>query len=135
MDPPNAVDATALVAPAAWLDRCTQGPGTKTLAYVCPIDHRTIALFERELWSENPLQPPGEVAPDDAVLAADRTSTHGELWPTRPCRRRLDIDAETTVALRAPMTTAGAVVVGLLAPCGPVRLVFGGNELRISLLP
>jgi acyl-CoA synthetase (AMP-forming)/AMP-acid ligase II len=130
MDPPNAVDATALVAPAAWLDRYTQGPGTKGLAYGGPVDDPTIAQFERELWSENPLQPPGEVAPDDAVLAADRTYTHGELMAeSGRVVADYDIDAETTVALRAPMTTAGAVVVGLLAPMRTgATVVFGGNE-------
>ncbi len=130
MDPPNAVDATALVAPAAWLDRYTQGPGTKGLAYGGPVDDPTIAQFERELWSENPLQPPGEVAPEDNVLAADRTYTHGELMAeSGRVVADYDIGAETTVALRAPMTTAGAIIAGLLAPMrAGATVVFGGDE-------
>ncbi|MBV0900634.1 class I adenylate-forming enzyme family protein [Haloarcula salina] len=117
LDPPAAVDATALVAPAAWLDRYALGPGTKGLAYGGPVEDPTIAQFERELWSENPLQPPGELAPDDALLAADRIYTHGELLAEgRRVAADYEFDAETTVAVRAPMTSAGALVAGLLAP-------------------
>lgn len=116
--PPDAVDATALVAPAAWLDRYDLAPGTKALAYGGPSDDPTVAGFERELWSENPLQPPGERAPgDDAVTDADGTYTHGELLAaSERVVEEYDIGAETTVALRAPVTTVGALVGGVLAP-------------------
>jgi hypothetical protein len=118
LDPPSEVDATALVAPAAWLDRYELAPGTKALAYGGPSDDPTVAGFERELWSENPLQPPGERAPeDDAVADADGTYTHGELLAaSERVVGEYDIDEETTVALRAPVTTVGALVGGVLAP-------------------
>ena len=117
MDPPGAVDATALVAPANWLDRYELGPGTKALAYGGPSDDPTVAQFERELWSENPLQPPGEFGPADDALAADRTYTHGELVAaSQRIAEEYALDAETTLALRAPVTSAGAIVAGLLAP-------------------
>lgn len=118
LDPPGEVDATALVAPAAWLDRYALAPGTKALAYGGPSDDPTVAAFERELWSENPLQPPGEVAPDDAAVAdADGTHTHGELLAaSERVVEEYGIDEETTVALRAPVTTVGALVGGVFAP-------------------
>ena len=118
LDPGSEVDATALVAPAAWLDRYDLAPGTKALAYGGPSDDPTVAGFERELWSENPLQPPGEVGPDDpAVADADGTYTHGELLAaSERVLEEQTIDEETTVALRAPVTTVGALVAGVLAP-------------------
>jgi hypothetical protein len=116
--PGTSVDATALVAPATWLDRYELAPGTKALAYGGPSEDPTVAGFERELWSENPLQPPGERGPDDPALRdADGTYSHGDLLAaSERVVEAYDIDDETTVALRAPVTSAGAVVAGVLAP-------------------
>ncbi|WP_276271206.1 hypothetical protein [Haloarcula litorea] len=130
IDPPGAVDAAALVAPAAWLDRYELAPGTKALAYGGPSDDATVAQFERELWSENPLAPPAEVGPTDDALAAGRTYTHGDLVAASGrVAEEYGVDATTTVALRAPVTSAGAIVAGLLAPMragATVRL--GGDD-------
>jgi len=124
------VDATALVAPAVWLDRYELAPGTKALAYGGPSDDPTVAGFERELWSENPLQPPGERGPEDPALRdADGTYSHGELLAAS--ERVVDeyaIDAETTVAVRAPVVSSGAVVAGLLAPLRAGATVRFGDD-------
>lgn len=128
MDPPSEVDATALVAPAAWLDRYDPAPGTKALGYGSPNDDPTVAAFERELWSENPLQPPGELTPEDpAVTDAAGTHTHGELLAAgERVVDGYDIDGETAVALRAPVTSAGALAAGVLAPMRVgAKVVFG----------
>ena len=129
MDPPGAVDTKALVAPANWLDRYELAPGTKALAYGGPSDDPTVAQFERELWSENPLQPPGEIGPEDDALAGDRTYTHGDLLAaSQRVVEDYEFDAETTVVLRAPVTTAGALVAGLVAPMRAGATVrFGGD--------
>ncbi|WP_135302314.1 hypothetical protein [Haloarcula amylovorans] len=130
MDPPDAVDATALVAPATWLECYELAPGTKALSYGGPIDDPTVAQFERELWSENPLAPPADVGPEDDALAAERTYTHGELLAaSERVAADDDIDETTTVALRAPVTTAGALVAGLLAPMRVgATVLFGGDD-------
>ena len=136
LDPPSHVEATALVAPAAWLDRYELAPGTKALAYGGPSDDPTVAQFERELWSENPLQPPGELSPDDDAIAdADGTYTHGELLDaSERVREEYDIGAETTVALRAPVTSAGAFVAGVLAPMGAgATVTFGGGTGEVAV--
>ena len=124
------VDATALVAPAAWLDRYELAPGTKALAYGGPSDDPTVAGFERELWSENPLQPPGERAPEDpAVRDAEGTYSHGDLLAaSERIVEAYDIDEGTTVALRAPVTSAGAVAAGLLAPLRAGATVRFGDD-------
>jgi hypothetical protein len=117
MSPPAAVDATVLIAPDDWIDDYQRGPGTKALAYGGPPEDPTVAHLEREAWSENPLAPPATVAPDDPVLAADRTYTHGELLAAS---RRVVADHELTgddaVVIRAPMSAPGTLVAGLLAP-------------------
>ncbi|WP_254273838.1 hypothetical protein [Haloarcula marina] len=136
MDPPGAVDTKALVAPAAWLDRYELAPGTKALAYGGPSDDPTVAQFERELWSENPLQPPGELSPADDALAADRTYTHGDLLAAgERVVSDYDFDAETTVALRAPVTSAGALVAGLVAPmrAGATVLLGDGETADVAV--
>ncbi|MFC7020033.1 MULTISPECIES: hypothetical protein [Haloarcula] len=138
LDPPGAVDATALVSPANWLDRYELAPGTKALAYGGPSDDPTVAQFERELWSENPLQPPGEVGPADAALAGDRTYTHGDLLAA--AQRVVEdygVDAGTAVALRAPVTTAGALVGGLIAPMrvGATVLLGGDEPADLAVAP
>ena len=129
------VDATALVAPAAWLDRYERAPGTKALAYGGPSDDPTVAQFERELWSENPLQPPGERAPDDPALRdAEGTYSHQDLLTaSEQVVEEYDIEAETTVAVRAPIATAGAVVGGLLAPMRAGATVRFGDSAASDL--
>jgi len=133
--PGTEVDATALVAPAAWLDRYELAPGTKALAYGGPSDDPTVAGFERELWSENPLQPPGERAPDDPALRDDGgTYSHGELLAaSERVVEEYDVETGTTVAFRAPVTSAGAVVAGLLAPLRAGATVRLGDDAASDL--
>jgi len=129
------IDGTALVAPAAWLDRYELAPGTKALAYGGPSDDPTVAGFERELWSENPLQPPGERGPDDPALRdAEGTYSHGELLAaSERVVEEYSIDAETTLAFRAPVTSAEAVVAGLLAPMRAGATVRFGDDAASDL--
>jgi len=133
--PGSEIDGTALVAPAAWLDRYELAPGTKALAYGGPSDDPTVAGFERELWSENPLQPPGERAPDDPALRdAEGAYSHSELLAaSERVVADQDIDAETTLAFRAPVTSAGAVVAGLLAPMQAGATVRFGDDAASDL--
>jgi hypothetical protein len=129
--PDAEVDGRALVAPAAWLDRYTLPPGTKALAYGGPSEDPTVAQFERELWSENPLQPPGELAPEDpAVADAEGTYTHADLLAaSAQVVEEFGIDSETTVALRAPLTTVGAFVAGVVAPMRVGATVVFGTDV------
>ena len=128
-DPPAAVDAKVLIAPAPWMDDYRPGPGTKPVAYGGPPEDPTVAHMEREAWSENPLQPPGEFGPEDPVLAADATYTHGDLLAaSRRVGAEHDIAADDAVALRAPVTDPGTLVAGLLAPMRVGATVLLGEE-------
>ena len=117
VDPPGAVDAKVMIAPNAWLGRYELGPGTKAVAYGGPPEDPTVAHLEREAWSENPLAPPAEVAPDDPVLAADRTYTHGDLLAaSRRVVEEYDLDEDDAVTIDAPLTAPGTLVAGVIAP-------------------
>ncbi|MFB6074464.1 MAG: hypothetical protein ABEJ89_05585 [Haloarculaceae archaeon] len=137
LDPPGVVDATVLVAPADWLARYERGPGTSTLAYGGPPEDPTVAHFERESWSENPHEPPADLAPSDGLLAADRVYAHGDLLAaSRRVVADHDLTAEDAVALRAPVTSPGALAAGVLAPMrvGATLAVGAGADADVSVV-
>lgn len=136
LDPVGVVDAKALVAPDAWIDDYEWGPGTKPIAYGGPPDDPRIAHFERETWSENPSQPPGEFGPGDPVLAADRLYSHGDLLAaSRRVVAEYDLTEADTIALRAPISDPGTLVAGLLAPMrvGAIVLLGDGEPGSIAV--
>jgi len=118
LTPDLPVDARALVLPAAWLGRYHAGPGCSRIAYGGPPDQPGVAHFERERWSENPTEPPGSVVSGDAALRADgHEFTHADLVDAATgVVRDHGLKAGDTVAVDAPLTGAGAVVAGVVAP-------------------
>lgn len=134
LDPPGAVDATVLVSPDAWLDRYVPGPGTKPIAYGGPPEDPVVAHFEREAWSENPLAPPGAVGPEDPLLAADRSYSHGELLAaSRRVVADADLTADDRVAIRSPIGHPGTVVAGLFAPMRVGATILLGDDVEGTL--
>lgn len=136
MDPPGAVESTVLITPSEWMDDYQAGPGTKPMAYGGPPEDPRIAHLEREAWSENPLQPPGEFGPRDPVLATDETYTHGDLLAaSRRVVAEYDITEDDTIALRAPVTLPGTIVAGLLAPMqvGATVLLGDGDTGTVAI--
>lgn len=136
LDPPAAVETKVLIAPDEWMDDYQLGPGTKPIAYGGPPADPTIAHLEREAWSENPLQPPGEFGPADPVLAADETYTHGDLLAaSQRVVAEYDLTADDTVALRARVSEPGTIVAGLLAPMrvGSTVLLGDGETGTIAI--
>lgn len=108
----------ALVAPADSLDDYGAGPRTRKVAYGDQHPDPAVAYFERDVWSENPTEPPDRIAPGDALLRADgRTYSHGEvLDAARTAVDEHDIHSGTEVVVRGPLTHAGVVAAGLVAP-------------------
>jgi len=130
--PDSPVEARALVAPAPWLDRYEVAPGCSVLAYGGPPERPEVAHFERERWSENPTEPPGTVAADDPVLRVDGSEySHAELLDAaRGIIGEHTLGAGDSVAVDAPLTSAGAVVAAVIAPLivgATVRPVGGGS--------
>ena len=114
--PAEPVDAPALVAPAyRSLD---VSPSCSRLAYGGPPSDPAISHFEREVWSENPIEPPESVGPeDDALRFGGVTWTHGELLSfAEEVVEDEGIDSETHVVLRVGITEPGGFVAGVLAP-------------------
>ncbi len=115
-DPP--VETRALLAPDPWLDRYEVAPGCSVLAYGGPPDRPEVAHFERERWSENPTEPPATVGPADPVLRVDGSeySHAGLLAAARDVVGGYGLEAGDSVVVDAPLTGAGAVVSGVVAP-------------------
>jgi len=116
--PTSPVAARALVAPDAWLDRYEGDPGCSLIAYGGPPDRPEVAHFERERWSENPAEPPDTVEPDDPVLRVDdREYTHATvLEAATTLVEEYGLEPGDVVAVDALLTSAGAVVAGVVAP-------------------
>ena len=118
LSPPEPVDARAFVCPDAWLDRYDVSPGCSRVAYGGPPEETGVAHFERELWSENPIEPPDPVAAEDVVLDIDgETTTQGELLAAgESVADEYDLASGDRIALDAPLATPGAIAAGVVAP-------------------
>lgn len=122
---PTAETTKALVAPTAMLSGYEAGPRTRQVAYGEQPTDPSIAFFERDVWSENPTEPPDRFDPETTLLAGDTETSHETvLRQAAAVCAEYDIDEETTVAVRAPLTNAEAVVSGLVAP-----ILAGGTVL------
>jgi hypothetical protein len=108
------VSARALVLPAAWVGRYEAEPGCSVIAYGGPPEAPSVVHFEQERWSENPTQPPGRVEAGTELLGGH---TQAELLDAaeRVASER-GIAAGDRVVVRAPLTTPGTLVAGLVAP-------------------
>ncbi|RCU48311.1 acetyl-CoA synthetase [Haloplanus salinus] len=132
----TAAESRAVLVPADREGDVAARPDRKVVAYGDAPDDPGVVHWERTVWSENPVQPPGERDPEEAVLdGAERRSadtdtgagsrpradaatyTHREVL--RAAASVVDaagIDAATSVALRASLTEPRTVVAGVVAP-------------------
>lgn len=116
--PPVDSDARAIVVPTAEADRYEAPPGTTLVVYGADPGSPEMAYFERDVWSENPTEPPDIVTPEETLLStADASYTHAAvLAAARDVVDSLDLTDEDRVAVRAPLTEPGTVAAGLVAP-------------------
>jgi len=124
LTPEQPVDARALVR-ADWQEMAVE-PQCSVLAYGGPPTDPSVTHFERELWSENPTEPPESVESDDQAVRIDsETFTHAQLLDvSRNIVESNGLDETSRVLLAAGLTEPGALVAGVLAP-----LVSGGMIL------
>jgi len=125
--------ARAVLVPADREGDVERRPGRTVVVYGDAPDDPGVTHWERTVWSENPVRPPGERDADEVVLegekhrsagsrlAADDAEstvyTHREVLTA--AARVVDaagLDADTSVGLRAPLTDPRAVVAGVVAP-------------------
>ena len=107
-----------LVGPADRLDGRELPPGCKAMGYGGRPEDPTVAHFEGERWSENPVQFPADVESADPALQVEGDEwTHAELLAAgRRVREEYDIDPDDRVALSASLSDPGAIIAGTLTP-------------------
>ncbi|MFT4947747.1 MAG: hypothetical protein ACI8TL_001996 [Natronomonas sp.] len=112
LEPTEPVESRALVLPAGWTERYELAPQCTQIAYGGPPAAAEVVHFEQEMWSENPIEPPERVAPEDPALVDDETEySHGDLLAVATAVvDEFDLGAESSIVLDAPVTEAGAVV-------------------------
>ncbi|MEF8840041.1 MAG: hypothetical protein V5A62_00240 [Haloarculaceae archaeon] len=122
----------ALVVPTTDLGGYDAGPRTRKIGYGAEPADPSVSYFERDVWSENPTEPPDRVEPDGALLRTpDRTWTHGEaLDAARSIAEDWGLEPGDEVAVRASFTHPGTVAAGLVAPvlAGAVVVLPGEGE-------
>lgn len=121
----------ALVVPTADLGAYDAGARTRGVAYGTEPADPGVAYFERDVWSENPTEPPDRVEPGDPLLRTpDREWTHGEvLDAARAVADEWGLEPGDEVAVRGPFAHPGTVAAGLVAPvlAGAVVLLPDGD--------
>lgn len=117
LTPAEPVDARALVLPDAWTDRYDPAPGCSAVAYGGPPEAPDVAHFERELWSENPVEPPAEIEASDPAIRVEGTDyTHGELVEAGGALAdEWALEPGDSVAVSASLSNAGALAAGVVA--------------------
>lgn len=127
--PTDPIEGRAVVLPAAWVDRYEVEPGCSRLGYGGPPEAADVAHWETELWSENPIEPPDPVAADDPFFrVADAAYTQGELVAAATTlAKEHDLASGDTVVVDAPLTDAGTLVAGVLAPLSAGATIVPGD--------
>ena len=89
---------------------------TKLAVYGGPPESPATTHWEQEVWSENPGFPATEVDPDTPVLLTDNKDySHRELLAAADSVvDALDLDGDSRLAIRVPLSTPAAIV-GLVA--------------------
>lgn len=116
--PRSPIAARVLVCPTAWADGIDREPQCTVLAYGDRPASAAVRHFERERWSESPVEPPETVTPDTPALVANgETYSHGAiLAAAETATAWLDIDDGCRVGLAADIRDPGAFVAGIVAP-------------------
>jgi hypothetical protein len=114
----TAAEARAVLVPARSEGDVEDRPSRKVIVYGDAPTDPGVAHWEGTVWSENPAMPPGERAADENVLDADgRSFTHRDvLRAAEAVVEGTTLDADASVALRAPLTDPRAIVAGVVAP-------------------
>jgi hypothetical protein len=94
------------------LGRCAVAPGCSRLAYGESPDDPAVSQFERQRWSENPVEPPADIPADTAAFAGGTPAT----------QRGLVDEAHAAVS---DGTIRDGDRVGIDGALGPTRLALG----------
>jgi hypothetical protein len=113
-------DARAVVVPVAREAEFDLPGGSKLCVFDGPPDRPGTTHWEQEVWSENPAFPPTFHDPSDPVLRdpdAAVVYSHADLLDAaRDAADALALDADSRVAVRAPLSDPRTVAAGVVAP-------------------
>ncbi len=127
LDRREPIDGSVVIGPARGLDRVDVSPGCSRLGYgASPTDPET-GHFERERWSENPVEPPNEVSVDAVALVGEEPPTQQSL--TERARRAVadgSIRADDHVEIDCPLGPT-PLALGVLAPLAAGATIVGGG--------
>jgi hypothetical protein len=128
LNPTEPIDCAVVVGPPGRLDRVEIAPGCSALAYgESPTDPAT-GHFERERWSENPVEPPDRVSADPVALADGTPATQRELVDgARDAVSDGTVTACDRVGIDAPLG-ATTLALGVLAPLAAGATIVGGAD-------
>ena len=119
-DPKTSVgdETRALIVPVDRLDDYAIGPSTKPVVYGDRPADPSVSYFERDVWSENPTEPPDIVGHDEPCLStAERTYSHAAvLDAATSVVERWELEPGDEVAVRGSLAHPGVVAAGLVAP-------------------
>ncbi|UIO98989.1 AMP-binding protein [Halobaculum sp. CBA1158] len=129
-DPGRECDARAVVVPVEREDEFDLPGGSKLVAFGGDPVRPATTHWEEEVWSENPAFPPTFHDPSEPILrgrvgdaagdaAGDdgRTYSHADLLAAAgDAVDALDLDADSRVGVRAPLSDPRTVAAGVLAP-------------------
>jgi len=130
-------EVRAVVVPVDRLAAVDERPGRERVVYGGPPGEPTVAQFERDVWSENPTEPPDRITPGDPALGAGgHEYDHRRLLEAaRAAAERWSLTPGDAVAVRSSLTHPGTVAAGLLAPLlegGTIVLAGEGTGTRLA---
>ena len=119
LTPQEPVESRALVVPIIDVDRYETRPGCTRVVYGGVPEDPAVVHFEQEMWSENPIEPPEPVEPDDpAIVIGENVLTHAELLSAATdFVESYELTAGDRVVLDAPLDESGSIlaVLGTIA--------------------
>ncbi len=116
VDPSADSSPDVLVAPTNRLGRFDAPSRSNRVGYGSEPDDPAVSYFERDVWSENPVEPPERVAPEDAALrGAFGEWSHTDVFDAADGVTE-QLSPEDTVALRASLSNPWVVAAGVVAP-------------------
>jgi hypothetical protein len=110
--PDEVVEARVLAGPTVELDGYDLPPGGQRVGWGEPPVDPSWMYFERDVWSENPAFPEPDATPETDLLPG---VTHSEVLAAAE-DVAADLTEDDAVAVRAPLSHAGTVVAGVVAP-------------------
>ncbi|MFB6267881.1 MAG: hypothetical protein ABEI31_09500 [Halodesulfurarchaeum sp.] len=113
-EPDGRTEPSALIGPTARLGSVSTPTGCTRVAFGEQPEDPSWAHFDAVVWSENPFFPETDIAGSCPFLARGEVSQRVALGAAETVAEQLS--PEDIVAVRAPLSTPGTVIAGILAP-------------------